>query len=301
MISIIVAPPTAPQVLPPARSKPKLRTLNQAESQIVDAVQEHGVVKLWPIIDELVLKDGKVSRAELRQRRRELYTTVYGLIQSGMLIWAGRNCIALPGTRLPILVQRRRSPVAYRHPRLAGSARTEPQLPRLTIPAIEPDSQPVAVRAPLRSQPARPPKTESAASPEQITEAARSLATLPRDKARRWTGWIDGQRSWRGRLVLTPAGDVLPLVMANRGRVLLQETSDAELSPIEIWRRTVWRSEQVQLVRNPAAVLLGRLKLGVVERPSAAKQRAARMNGLRPCRPGLRRGRPVRVTVVKPS
>jgi hypothetical protein len=56
----------------------------------------------------------------------------------------------------------------------------------------------------------------------------------------------------------------------------------------------------VDVVRNPHAVLLGRLKAGTVERPSALKAASARRNGRQPPRPGRRRGRP-RIAVALTS
>jgi hypothetical protein len=54
----------------------------------------------------------------------------------------------------------------------------------------------------------------------------------------------------------------------------------------------VIRANQVQVIKNEAAILLGRFKKGIFERKSEAKASAARSNGAKPCRPGRKRGRP---------
>jgi hypothetical protein len=53
-----------------------------------------------------------------------------------------------------------------------------------------------------------------------------------------------------------------------------------------------YRADEVQVHRVPEAQILGHLKAGVRERPSARKAAACRANGKCPCRPGKRRGRP---------
>ena len=293
VISTIIAPPSAPQILPYTPAPPRSPILTGIDKRIIEAVRVHGVAKLWPLLDDLARQEGVTGRENRRNRRRELYTEVHQLIRAGALIGTGRNCIALPGQPQPAPA-RRRPPVASRRPRRTGSATQLTASPAAAELANPPQNHLVAPNTPPVHQLATAIQTKSAVTQEQISEAARSVAKLPRNQSRRWTGWIDGQRCWRGRLVLTPAGDVLPLLMANRGRVLLQEISDQDLPVIEIWLRTVWRSEEVKIAKHPAAVLLGKRKRGIVERPSEAKQRAARQNGVRPCRPGRHRGRPAR-------
>jgi hypothetical protein len=65
--------------------------------------------------------------------------------------------------------------------------------------------------------------------------------------------------------------------------------------PLTIAGGRFWKLREHQLVlsKRPEAVLLGARKRGKRERPSEAKQAAARRNGASPVRPGSRpRGRP---------
>jgi hypothetical protein len=128
----------------------------------------------------------------------------------------------------------------------------------------------------------------------QVAEAARRLARLPRRLKRRWSGWIGPIRSYRGMVVRLPSGREVCALGARRGQVPFTSQPDGLLGALDGLGRDwgVVPAHLVEIVKNPAAVLLGAQKAGKRERPSVAKVNAARLNGLVPCRPGRRRGRP---------
>ena len=142
-------------------------------------------------------------------------------------------------------------------------------------------------------------KTESVQDTAQITQAAKTLARLPRRQKRKLTGWLHGQRCWRGRLLLLPDGEVAPLLWCNRGRVLLRNYRGMEVPDFLNWGGR--REHDVRLHKSPEAVLLGSLKRGVRERRSELKASTARANGCSPCRNGKKRGRPPKSLQPRPK
>ena len=118
------------------------------------------------------------------------------------------------------------------------------------------------------------------ATPEEIKAAARALAGLRYHK-KRWTGWLHGYHCQRGQPLVLESGEVAELAWCCRGRVLLKIRRDMEFSEYLRWGAR--REHQVQLVKRPEAVAVGRMKRGVRERPSLRKQEAARRNGKLGC------------------
>ncbi len=109
------------------------------------------------------------------------------------------------------------------------------------------------------------------------------------NRKRPYTGAVDGRRRRKFSLLVLPNGHVGELLGAIRGRVFFRWRDDREIDPVHVgW---AWE-ECVSYFPLPAAQALGKLKAGVKERSSARKAAACRRNGLRPCRPGRRRGRP---------
>ncbi len=85
-----------------------------------------------------------------------------------------------------------------------------------------------------------------------------------------------------------PNGDVLAAFAIQRGKVFVfaPEGSGRLLD--------CYDASEVRRIKNPAAQMMGQLKLGKKERQSSRKQASARRNGSLPCRGGKRRGRPRR-------
>src|SRR5579871_2227401 len=131
----------------------------------------------------------------------------------------------------------------------------------------------------------------------EVTAAAKLLGARPKLKRngrrrvkRTWTGFVDGERCWRGRLVILPDGIVAEVHTVCRGDavVLLRQADGAAVS-----LPAIVPTKLLRLVKLQAAVVLGQQKLGVKEIKSSRKAAAARENGKQPARPGHRkRGRP---------
>lgn len=140
------------------------------------------------------------------------------------------------------------------------------------------------------------PETKSATpTPAEVSAAASALARLPRRPKRIWSGWLnDRVRTYRNMPIKLAGGETVYAFGARRRLlVYVREPGMCVGDPDEVVRSWgVVRASEVEVVRNPHAALLGRLKAGTRERKSEAKARAARLNGLRPCRKGKRRGRP---------
>jgi hypothetical protein len=136
----------------------------------------------------------------------------------------------------------------------------------------------------------------SRADRESISQAAHTLAAMPRRIKRKWTGWLHGEHCWRGRRIVLPNGEVAPLLWCSRGRVLLQNSRDL---PFRDWLAWAARREhEVRVYKHPSAIALGQRKKGLRECPSEQKSEAARRNGRQPVRKGSRpRGRPPSRTI----
>src|SRR5437899_10749293 len=97
------------------------------------------------------------------------------------------------------------------------------------------------------------------AIPDQITEAARALAKMPR-RRKRWTGWLcDDWHGYRDQRVITPDGTVWFLYGALRRKAII--TPERGKLPggwgDGPFRWKVIPVEEVNRYRNPAAQLLG--------------------------------------------
>jgi hypothetical protein len=134
-----------------------------------------------------------------------------------------------------------------------------------------------------------------------VVEAARVLGGRPKHKfggrrriKRKWSGFIEKERCWQGRQVILPDGRSATLLRAYRGTAIVcvgQNNVGVQTQRLSV------PAGALRLSKLPAAVLLGRRKLGVEERKSAVKAESSRQNGKQPVRIGSRkRGRPRRDT-----
>jgi hypothetical protein len=128
-----------------------------------------------------------------------------------------------------------------------------------------------------------------AAESSALSQAAAELGRLPRLGRKVWTGFLAGQRAWRGRKVILPDGRVAAIYCIIRGKAGLVWDDPTRVEGLGMKLITV---EELKLFKSPAAVIMGRAKRGVREAHSEAKVLAARSNGCKPPRPGKQRGRP---------
>jgi hypothetical protein len=125
---------------------------------------------------------------------------------------------------------------------------------------------------------------------ELASMAASTLGAMPKREPKRWTGWIGKTHFWRGRRVVLRNGVVAEVFGVVRG---LAAISWSDPHWIENVRHDVLPVDELIVYKTPAAVVLGKLKLGRKEEKSLCKQISCRLNGARPVRPGHRpRGRP---------
>jgi hypothetical protein len=304
MLSAIVAPCGAQQV-----SAIQLAGIRHPLAPgVMDSVRQRGrvPVPLWRVINGLANARNPDSRTMRRCWRLRFWGSVRELLRTGLLFRCGPLIATARFATTPRLRSRPRSASRRSDERIhlsssvgALTTRTGGSNPALVLTFSADDKE---QRTQSESDTCRlriadpPPETRSAPSPEMLSAAARTLARLPRNQPRKYTGWLGDRHCWRGQLVVLPDGEVAPLIWCNRGRVLLR---NYRAMPFPDWLRWAARREhEVRPYKNPSAVLLGSRKLGVKERPSARKAEAARRNGKMPVRPGSRpRGRPRRVDV----
>ena len=288
--------PPSPLPLP---TPPKLDWLEQ---RILDNVRDCEPAKYWSILNLVSEEMAQSSREQGRAARMQLVTKMQRLIDLGLVFRIRGNMVA---TYKPAPIRAAKRKPRRRKPTVGITPAAPAVSKDMAVPTLEVRNPPQAVKPQTQNIPrtSNPPtraagKTQSALSAELVTAAARELATLPRNQPRKYTGWLHGQHCWRGRLLVMANGMVLPLVWCQRGRVITDchcfSTNFKSLAEEAAFLRVWTPSEnQIALHKSPAAVLLGRLKAGVSERPSAAKSAAARRNGAMLVRPGSRpRGRP---------
>ena len=294
--SIIITPPDAPQIFKPMPVPPKPPRLDWQDELLLQRLREAGSCPVWSLCNAVADEEGTRDRTAGRLLRLELLGRLQRLRRLGLAFPVGRNWISAskpdPAARRP----RRRTVRGLRSIR-AVSVRTGTGPPGAPSATHEVHRQMVSEP----SAPCRPTigveKTESGEEPERIGEAARQLARLPRRPKRIWSGWLnDRVRTYRNMPIELLCGDRVYAFGARRGKVVyVREPNMCAGDPDEAGRSWgVVPAGAVEVVRNPHAVLLGRLKAGTSERPSALKAAAARANGRLLPRPGRRRGRPRR-------
>jgi hypothetical protein len=234
---------------------------------------------------------GRVLRLELLGRLKRLR-------RLGLAFPLGRNWVSDtkpdPAMQRPAGRQRRRRAARSRSVR-AVSAGKSPSLPEQPVLDYLVKPHLSAMYSAISHAVEKPEKIESVLAPEQVSAAARALAKLPRNQARKLTGLLHGRRSWRGQRILLPGGRPAFVWGCMRGKVVWSLDPEVLLFGVST-ARVEWgvlAESQVTLEKSAAAALLGGLKRGVRERPSALKAISARRNGAMPVRPGSRpRGRP---------
>ena len=108
---------------------------------------------------------------------------------------------------------------------------------------------------------------------------------------RKWTGFIAGQRCWRGRLATLNDGRFVQIERVVRGKATIRIIQANGEVITQLFSAA---TKMLRLYKRPEAVLMGRLKRGVIERKSAKKAASCRRNGAMAVRLGHRkRGRPL--------
>ena len=294
LINIICAPPDAPQIST-APFQPALQPkLDRLDMRIVETVREFGLTKIWAVLNALADDEAPRNRAEGRNLRLHLLAKLRRLNRLGLVFFVGRNLVSpeKPDPETALAASRRRGRSVRKSSVFravsAGSSLNCPKQQSATHPVQGTgDGSKNKSTGPVREAK----KTKSAPDPAEVVLAARALAQIPRKQKRKWSGYMDGERIWRDRKIVLPDGSVVYVYGARRGQGVYFRDLSRELEP---GRWGAFKTSEVKLWKNPAAVALGSRKRGRKERRSSKKILAARANGRKPCRKGRTRGRPRR-------
>lgn len=295
--SILCAPLDRPQIPRPSPVPPTPPPLSLIDKKLLESLRDAGSCPTWSLLNTVANHEGPHDRLAGRLFRLELLDRLKRLRGLGLVFPLGRNWLAdarpTPATWRPTIRRRRRtvattgvvravSALAAARLQEAGNGSHQVQF---QLQKENPTPRPSAVDAG---------KTESAPSAAQITQAARSLARLPRRPKRIWSGWIGSTRTYRRMPITLSSGESVFAFGALRGRVVFTYEVGGHIADPDLIGKTwgVVRARDVEILKSDAAVLLGKRKAGTIETKSGAKAHAARFNGLRPCHEGKRRGRP---------
>ena len=252
---------------------------------VLAAMPTGGTIGMWALINKLTKETKPSDYAQRRFRLLSFWGAVRALLSVKLLYRHGGLISRQPIAYFP--QPRRRTSVGSQTTKTRHSKRTAP-------PSTADQRIALTVHDPIGNtgDNCNPPtqlrveKTQSAVpSSEEIANAGRELARLPRFPGRRWTGFVDGRRRRRGFPAIASNGQSWEVLIVRRG-VALAVRDDGDVTVKWLPLKTL------KVPNNKSAVLLGRLKRGVRERPSTAKAASARVNGAMACRPGKRRGRP---------
>jgi hypothetical protein len=298
----------------------RMNRADPTEGRITGALRGIGVCKLWTLLNVLSEQERHLDRSAKRRLRLELLRRVRMLRVKGIIFGVGRNSVALekpsPKPRRPRTRTGKRS-VRRTATFQAVSAPIQRNQQSRVISKDQVDAKLITIGSSSDAVDQRNVKTQSAegnseskwhpfnfellldrsigeGQASEVGVAAAALAKRPRSLPKKWSGYLDpdvkSTRLWRGRRLITPDGKVVNAVGARRGLVL---TEWADPYAIDGRWHQVFKADQLRVFKDPAAVVLGRCKLGTKERPSALKSETARRNGCAACRPGSRpRGRP---------
>jgi hypothetical protein len=295
IISALVEPFGAQQICPPPQPRPAPR-LDAVDRRIVEAVRDVGPVKTWSLLNWLAEAEGARSRTEGRAARRILWERVRRLKRLGLVFGRGRNEVATtPPPARPRARRRKRSvnkrAVNRGVSAVAPAAHSQQLQPRHPV-----DTEVFRRTEPIASASTDSGKSENVTTPAQASEAGRAMAKLRHVPKRPWSGYVGEKRIRRDQKVILADGAEVYAFGTRRGHLVWSLHPGRLVGGLagEPWQWGVVRAASVRLARCEPASILGALKRGCQEVPSALKQAAARLNGLTPCRAGRKRGRPRR-------
>jgi hypothetical protein len=311
LISTIIAPSDAPQLHGPQVSQAK--AFDALDDTILNQVRAYGRygVLIWELVNHIASAQNPGSRQEARSIRLQVLQRIPRLLKLACLFRVGR--VAVSVVRLPeasVIRKRgshRGSTISRRAAGAQQSARKPPRIKLLqkntygqsASSAMEKTQSDAKAKNQGRLPATLPcPSAETERdyieSNERIRAAGMALGRLRRQPKRKWSGYINGTRTWRDRKILLPNGSSAYCYGARRGRVVWSMHPGKLLGGFcgEPWEWGVLPQNCITVVKNEAAATLGRLKLGLKERPSEVKKHSARANGCKPCRDGRKRGRP---------
>jgi len=308
-LSIFISPeqPSSTKTTKPpvAKANPIHEAFVEAtDRRLLDALNERqgASVLLWNLINEVANYDRPRSTPERNLLRLEIWSRLKRLLHLGALKRVHRRWIRLPTVGDPMQAtacSTPRKPVGRRPSRKPHHS-TPWEKPTFSTSHAPKNQERIAgaheikdaaVQTALPSGAAAPdPPSAPAASGIELSQAARRLAGHRWQFGRRTTGSVSGRRVRLGQTIMMPDGKTGRVLFAWRGCVLLEI---GDIANFEDCKLAAVSADDLRLVKNPHAALLGSCKLGRCERHSAKKVRACKKNGCVPPRPGSRpRGRP---------
>ncbi len=192
-----------------------------------------GPVGRWELIEALEPDLGG-DRRDLRRRRAALLNQIEGLVRQGRLVKLGRYRLVRPNFRAASMLgaadaryqrQRNEAPRANRITRPGkrtardgntnsdGRALKQPN----PVPKANPGNKLIVNCLPAQTPLLKPPKPSPTSA--EISEAARALGKR-RGLKKRWSGYVKGERVWRGREIELPDGTRAYAYGALRGMVV---------------------------------------------------------------------------------
>jgi hypothetical protein len=253
----------------------------------------NGPISLWKLVNSLANAQNPDSRAHRRSWRLRYLCACRELLRFKVLYRHGGEIATsnFPTRPKPRSPRRLSQDVARLSNETGGSNATAGTV---ETTACNPQASKPKMVAAIGSTVKTVPKTQSAPAPELVSSAATALARLPR-RPKIWSGWIGTTRAYRRMPIRLSSGEPVFAYGALRGHVAYTREPDGRVGDPDLAGKSwgVVPADTVQIVQNPHAVLLGRLKAGSVERRSELKAATARANGRMPVKAGARsRGRP---------
>jgi hypothetical protein len=311
MLSVFVFPPVPPAVAAkpsaPCKAPPHPALKDFLDWRIHHFLSERAgeAVRLWEMLNHLVALEKPRTPQAQRNITLQLLERVKVLRREGYLVRYGRKRFARAGDPIenpprsrPRFHRRRRQRLFVRRADTSRPVHVNP--PASATAQKGPDQQQTPVftgytAVSSASEAGQKTKSGGSAASEVVTQAqlqqaATELAMLPRPPVRKWTGWMHGTHFWHGRKVILPDNEVglVQFVYRGRAHVAVPDNTDPDGFILR-----AFYCEQLRVWRNPAAMMMGQAKRGVVEQKSARKAHTSRTNGLRPVHPRSRpRGRP---------
>src|SRR6266581_3061080 len=94
ILSVITAPPSAPQVHPAAQPAVVAQSvLDPVEARIIQAVRSSEPIHSWKLLNRLVEEEAPPNRLETRRRKLALWKSVNRLLRHQMLFREGRHAV----------------------------------------------------------------------------------------------------------------------------------------------------------------------------------------------------------------
>lgn len=269
--------------------------LNSLDRHLLEIIGEHESICATSLLNFVANEQSPKGRSEDRRLWLCAWHRLRRLLKLGLVFRANRKSVTMqrPVPTIRRTLVGRRPTVRSSNGKLRASTTWPPESAVVSNVAKEPQNQLTKPRRVTSFALQPPSETKSAPTQEQVSAAASALAKLPRRPKRKWSGWLGRIHTYRNMRIILPSGEIAFVAGVLRGKCVFTFDEGKLIGGFdgEPFRWGVIPAREVQILKNPAAQLLGRKKRGVKERLSSLKAKTARRNGKMPCREGRRRGR----------